>query len=98
LKLALLVTTPPGARSTEALRAALDLARAHEVAVAFVGDGVLSALRSRPDPDLDRLRGRARLLVELESLGAGLAHEAVEPVMRSALFAHFRAAERMVAY
>jgi len=98
MKLAVLVTTPPGPRATEALRSALDLAEAHEVSVAFLGDGVLAALRSLPDPDLARLRGKARLFIELESLGAGMTHDGIEPVMRSALLATLRSAEGLVAY
>ena len=98
MKLAVLVTTPPGARATEALRSALDLSAAHEVSVAFIGDGVLSALRSLPDPHLARLRGKARLLIELESLGAGMTHDGIEPVMRSALLAWLKSVERLVAY
>ncbi len=70
-----LVTTPPGARATELLRHA----KALNATVVFAGDGVLCAIRTVAKPDV----GTA--FVELESLGAGMAHNGIEPVMRPRL-------------
>ena len=70
-----LITTPPGARTTELLRQAKRL----NATVVFAGDGVLSAIRTVARPDV------ATAYVELESLGAGLAHNGIEPVMRPRL-------------
>ncbi len=70
-----LVTMPPGVRTAELLRQA----KALGATVVFAGDGVLCTLRSIPKPDV----GTA--FVELESLGAGMAHNGIEPVMRPRL-------------
>jgi sulfur relay (sulfurtransferase) DsrF/TusC family protein len=81
-----LVTTAPGPRASEALRAALGMTAAdHAVSVAFVGDGVLACLKAAPPEYLARLRESAKLYAEMESLGVGPPCDGVLPVMRPAL-------------
>jgi sulfur relay (sulfurtransferase) DsrF/TusC family protein len=99
-KVVVMVTSPPGLRTSEALRCALGMtAGGHEVTVAFAGDGVLAAIRSLPPTEaLTRLRAGAKLFAELESLGAGMVHDGIEPVMRPRLLSILRSADAVVGF
>lgn len=83
--IAVTVSSAPGVRSSEAMRAAGVLAASgHRVSVAFIGEGVLSVLKVAPEcPHLAALRtAGVPLVAELESLGAGAPADGILPQLR----------------
>jgi sulfur relay (sulfurtransferase) complex TusBCD TusD component (DsrE family) len=91
VKIAVFVTTPPGPRASAALRMARSLASAgHEISTIFAGDGVLAAIKTAPKPDVPAG------FVELESLGAGMAHELLQPVMRGRILSLLDAQDAVI--